>query len=356
MIDSHVHLRWPHDIENLDIIRESVGAERMCIASVADRQDINDNPALYAAKAAFPGRFYVFPALDHASYFSSGAIKTPSLVEQIDRAIEIGADGIKLIEAKPTHRKMVDLPIDGEHYEAMFRRIEEAGLPMLWHVADPEEFWYPELTPGWASAKGWGYDSTWPSKERFYKEVSSVLKRHPRLKVIFAHFYFLSADLSRAATLFEEHQGVHFDLAPGIEMLYNMSKDPERARDFFLKYSDRIVFGTDIEASHTIDEAVKRSRVVIRWLESDDEYRLPDGADYTLGPPEDGIIRGMKLPADALERIYSSNFVRLVGAKPRPLNRELAIDECRRILREIEALGSDPTVVREAIARLEGLR
>lgn len=353
MIDSHVHLRWSGDIENLDKLRESVDAERMSIASVADRRDVNDNPALYAAKAAFPDRFYVFPALDHTSYFSSGAIATPSLVEQIDRMIEVGADGLKLIESKPTHRKMVDIPIDGEHYEGMFSQVEEAGLPILWHVADPEEFWHPELTPGWASAKGWGYDSTWPPKEGFYAEVSAVLKRHPRLRVIFAHFYFLSSDLPRAAALLDEYEGVHLDLAPGIEMLYNLSKNSDRARDFFTKHSERIVFGTDIEAGHTIEQAQIRSGIVKRWLESDDEYRLPEGADYTLGPPEDGFIRGMKLPEDALASIYSTNFERLAGPKPRSLNTEIAINECKRIATEIEMLGSDPTAAREAQKRLE---
>lgn len=355
MIDSHVHLRWPRDIENLETLRAGLGAERMCIASVADRLDVNDNPALYAAKAAFPDSFYIFPALDHASHFSSGAVEAPPLVEQIDRMIAAGADGLKLIESKPTHRKMVDIPIDGGHYEAMFARVEEAGLPILWHVADPEEFWHPELTPGWASARGWGYDSTWPPKEGFYTEVSNVLKRHPRLKIIFAHFYFLSADLPRAAALFEAYEGVCLDLAPGIEMLYNLSRDIEAAREFFVKHSERIIFGTDIEANHTTDQARMRSGVVTRWLDSDEEYRVPEGADYTLGPPEDGAIRGMALPEDVRRRIYATNFERLAGREPRPLNVSLAIDEARRNAAEVAALGGDPTAALEAVARLRSI-
>ncbi len=355
MIDSHVHLRWPSDIQNLDSVREAIGAERMCIASVADRRDINDNPALFAAKAAFPDRFYLFPALDHSTQFSSGAVQTPSFVEQVERAVKIGADGLKLIESKPTHRRMMETPIDSEDYESMFAQLEETGLPILWHVADPEEFWHPELTPSWAAAKGWGYDERWTPKEAFYEEVSSVLQRHPRLKVIFAHFYFLSADLPRAATLLDRYEGVHLDLAPGIEMLYNMSKHPEAARDFFIKYARRIIYGTDIEADHTLDQARKRAGIVKRWLSSDDEYRVPDGADYTLGPSEDGIIRGLNLPADVQAGIYSGNIQRLVGAAPRPLDISLALDECRRIAREAEVLGADATAVRQAEQQLSAL-
>ena len=43
------------------------------------------------------------------------------------------------------------------------------------------------------------------SKEELYAEVDEVLRRHPNLRVIFAHFYFLSADLPRAARFFDAH-------------------------------------------------------------------------------------------------------------------------------------------------------
>ncbi len=352
IIDSHVHLWATKDVQNLNVIREAVGADRMCIASIIDAKTINDNPALWAAKAAFPERFYGFAALDHASRVSNGACSAPSLVEQIDSLIRTGADGLKLIESKPTHRRVPNSPMDSDYYDAAFARLEEAGLPTVWHVADPEEFWDPALTPGWASSRGWGYDSTWTPKETFYAEVENVLRKHPKLKAIFAHFYFLSADLPRAAALLERYEGVRLDLAPGIEMLYNLSKTPEAAREFFIKYADRIIFGTDIDADGTIEHSKIRTGIITRWLESSDEYRVPDGADYLLGPPEDGVIRGMTLPEDVLEKIYAGNFEKLVGPRPKPIDKQLAIEECERIARETEQLGGDPASTRQAIETL----
>ena len=351
-IDSHVHLWRAGDIENLEAIRQRIGFERMSIASVARRASVNDNPVLYAAKAAYPDRFYVFAGLDHSAHWSRGKIAAPSLAEQVDRAVAIGADGIKLIETKPTHRKMVDIPIDGDYYAAMFARLEQIGLPILWHVADPEEFWDPERTPGWAKARGWGYDQTWIAKETLCAEVENVLARHPRLKVIFAHFYFLSADLKRAAALLDAHQGVCFDLAPGVEMLYNLSRDPALPREFFVDYADRIVFGTDIEGGAPIEQAAIRAEIVMRWLETDHEFRLDKGADYTLGPPTDGVIRGLNLPEDVLARIYAANFERLAGSRPRPLDTAHAIEECRRIAGEVSAFGGDADVATEAVRAL----
>lgn len=351
MIDSHVHLWREGDIDNLEAIRRRIGFERVGVASVARRHSINDNHALYAAKAAYPDTYYAFVALDHSMLWSGGEIQTPSLAEQVERAIATGADGLKLIETKPTH---YGLPIDGDYFASVFALAERAGLPILWHVADPEEFWDPAKTPGWAKAKGWGYDDTWIAKETLYAQVSNVLARHPGLRVIFAHFYFLSADLPRAAAMLDRHEGVCFDLAPGIEMLYNMSRDPHSARDFFIRYADRIVYGTDIECSAPVEQASIRAHTVMRWLETADEFTLPDGADYTLGPPTDGVIRGMRLPQDVLEKIYTTNFVRLVGDKPKPLDAALALEECRRIASELRRLGGDPAAALHAADRLAG--
>ena len=43
------------------------------------------------------------------------------------------------------------------------------------------------------------------TKEELYSEVEQVLRQHPGLKVILAHFYFLSADLPRARRFMDEH-------------------------------------------------------------------------------------------------------------------------------------------------------
>ncbi|PIZ45080.1 MAG: hypothetical protein COY42_12875, partial [Armatimonadetes bacterium CG_4_10_14_0_8_um_filter_66_14] len=277
--------------------------------------------------------------------------------EQVDRLRALGADGIKMIENKPTARKLLDVPVDSDYFADYFARVEETGFPVLWHVNDPEEFWIPELTPSWARERGWGYDETFVAKEQLYAEVENVLARHPKLKLLFAHFYFLSADLPRAARLFDRFENVHLDLAPGVELLYNLSQDVEATREFFTKYADRIVFGTDTASGNSPQEAQIRAGLVTRWLETDDEYRVPDEADFLLGPPEDGLMRGLSLPADVLARIYRGNFERLAGSRPILLDRSLAAEECDRIAAEIDALAGrrlEDNHARAAALRLRG--
>lgn len=339
IIDSHVHLCNTDFIPELINIADAIGAEKVGLMSIAERDNVNDNPVIYKAKALYHHRFYAFAALDHSAYYVSDDVEVPSYAEQVEMAIAIGADGIKLLETKPDRRKKISTPIDSPVYEQMFAILERAEFPLVWHVADPEEFWDPDTTPGWAKKNDWGYNETFVPKEQFYTEVGNVLKRHPMLKVAFAHFYFLSADLKRASELLDTYENVYLDLAPGIEMLYNLSRNVEASRDFFIKHRDRIIFGTDIGDWLSLGEGKHRAEMLNRWLETTDEFRVRDGADFLLGPAEDGLIRGMSLPHDVLDSIYATNFEKLAGRIPRRLDVELVEKEYIRIAELVEILG-----------------
>jgi predicted TIM-barrel fold metal-dependent hydrolase len=242
----------------------------------------------------------------------------------------------------------MDVPVTDPYFADYWARVEELGTPIVWHVNDPEEFWDPAKLPGWAKERNWGYGPDDVQKEQLYAEVDEVLTRHPRLNVIFAHFYFLSADLDRARRFLDAHPTVCFDLAPGIEMLYNLSRDVDASRAFFVQYADRIVFGTDLASRHTVEEGRVRAGIVFRWLEGEDTFRVPEAADFLLGPPEDGIIRGMALGEDVLRKIYRGNFQRLAGSEPRALNVGRAVEACERLAATAEALSGSPAEETEA--------
>ncbi len=154
IVDSHVHLRCAEDIDDLANIADYLGIERMSIASVLYSDQINENPEVFEAKSRYPNRFYIFPGLDHSTHFSNGRIETPSLTQQLELMIDMGADGLKLIETKPSKRKQIDIPMDSGYYDDLFARLEGTGFPVIWHVGDPGEFWDPKTTPSWAADGG----------------------------------------------------------------------------------------------------------------------------------------------------------------------------------------------------------
>jgi predicted TIM-barrel fold metal-dependent hydrolase len=218
-------------------------------------------------------------------------------------------------------------------------------MPLVWHVNDPEEFWDAERCPAWARRHGWFYDESFVGKEQLYAEVDHVLERHPGLRVVFAHFYFLSADLPRAARFLGEHPTVNLDITPGIELLYNMSRDPGTSRQFFIRFADRILFGTDISSTDKVEKALELCNTVRRWLETDHVFREVD--DY-------GVLKGLALPADVLEKIYRLNFERLAGSPPKPLDRVRARRECERIDRQMQAAAALDGLPKEFAARARG--
>lgn len=358
IIDAHVHGSGMETAQRLSAICEATGIDRMCIVAIQNPEEGAGLPAALYAAAQHPQRFFVFAGLNHAQKLSDGAARTPSLTEQVDLLHQIGCDGIKMIEGKPTSRQKMDVPVTDPYFADYWARVEELGTPIVWHVNDPEEFWDPEAIPGWARERNWGYGPEDVTKEQLYAEVDEVLSRHPRLNVIFAHFYFLSADLERAARFLDDHPTVCFDLAPGIEMLYNISRDPEAGREFFTRYADRIVFGTDVSAGQTVEEATIRAGIVFRWLETEDEFRVPEEADFLLGPPEDGVIRGMALPDDVLRRVYRDNFARMASSEPRGIDPLAAADYCDEIARiaaDLSGIEAARTEAANVAARLRAI-
>jgi len=352
VVDSHVHMGRIDGEASMLATCEATGIEKMGLVAIQDPRAGSGLPQALYMKARHPGRFYVFAGLNHAARLTDGEVAAPSLADQADSFAAMGCDGIKMIEGKPTSRQKMDVPVTDAYFAEYWARMEELGLPIIWHVNDPEEFWDPDRIPGWAKERNWGYGPDDVQKEELYEEVDEVLARHPGLKIIFAHFYFLSADLPRAAWFLDEHPNVHFDLAPGIEMLYNISRHPAAGREFFTHYADRIVFGTDLSSGMAIEQSRIRAGIVFRWLETDDTFRVPEEADFLLGPPEDGVIRGMSLSEDVLARIYGGNFARLAGPQPMALQVDAAVRECERLASIAEAMsgkaGSETEAARVA--------
>jgi len=348
IVDGHVHMGSASQEKSLLAIREAAGIGQMALVSIQNPEAGSGLAQSLYMKARHPELFYVMAGLNHAGQLSGGKVQGTPLVEQVDEYVRIGCDGIKMIEGKPTARQRMNVPLTDPYYADYWAHVEELGLPIVFHVNDPEEFWDPARIPGWAKARNWGYGPDDVQKEQLYAEVDEVLARYPKLRIIFAHFYFLSADLPRARRFFDEHPAVCFDLTPGVEMLYNLSGDVAASRAFFTEYSERIVYGTDLFSSQPVSEGRLRAGLVFRWLESEDTFRVPDGADFLLGPPEDGIIHGMALPDEMLQPIYCGNWQRMVGVKPRALDVEQAIETCQRLADLAEAMSGQPAAETEA--------
>lgn len=311
IIDSHCHSYSRPDCEkfimNYIMSSELAAVNVASLSKVGIYDGLSCNKFALSMKRKFPGKIYMFASLDYADKSCHGLGRV--FTEHAKKMIESGADGFKMVEGKPSFRKATGLPLDSILYDPFYSLLEEKSIPLLMHVADPEEFWDAEKISDASRARGWFWgDGGYLSKEDLYKEAEGILTKHPDLKIIFAHFYFMSANITKASAFLDQWPNVSFDITPGWEMYHNFSKDSNSWKDFFNRYQERILFGTDGTSP----------------AKKENNYNKPLGV-YTGNVPKirDFLEKdiklfsgqGLKLGIKTLEKIYSGNFLKLLSWK-----------------------------------------
>ena len=96
----------------------------------------------------------------------------------------------------------------------------------------------------------------------------------------------------------EEYPNLCLDIVSGTEMYFNFSQDPDRWRKFFIKYQDRILYGTDNANLYEVAD-IENAQITCRMQEH-----------FLLGEGElsvwDKKIQGIHLPREAAEKILGA--------------------------------------------------
>lgn len=339
-IDGHLHIKDEPGLNIYDLlnamerIRTENNLEYYSILSIPawDEDHVLQNPLGILQKFSYPENTYFFGGLDY--YLYPDYPNDCQFEKQLDTLLKIGIDGFKLIETKPSvKRQLRNTPFTAPVYQKFFETLEERKVPVLWHVGDPQTFWNRDEAPSWAFTNGWFYgDSSYITRKDLYEEVETILNRYPDLSVALAHMFFLSDDLERAAEVLEKHPNVKLDITPGTEMYGNFLTRLDEWRDFFLKYQDRILFGTDNGWSTgqgmqvKIDQAKDVAENVTRFLCTDEAFQM---GDYPT--------RGIKLPESAAKKILRDNYLAFVGGKPKAIYPEAVLEYFAEVEHLLEA-------------------
>ena len=365
-LDAHIHYAHPMKPEMLVDFMDRNGIRQANLVLVPNRQRLTSVPEAMVAKAKFPGRFYVFTSLDVSEYFRHSKEVGKYMARFVASMQALGCDGLKLIEGKPSMRKMLPVPgFDDPVWEPLWAWAEETGLPILWHVNDPETCWQPEKAPRHIRMAGELYDESYVNNEAQYQEIFHILERHPNIKITFAHLFFMSAQLPRLAAMLDKYPNVMVDITPGLEIYVNLSQKTEEAKAFFEKYGDRIIYGSDIGARCVMgdgsapfreEEALGRMELIDGLFDGKTHRLMREDGRYLINT-EDFIQQGFDLEERILQGIYGGNFRRFVGGDPRPVRPRLVRRECRRIRLMLKIMGfidknlkADPTVSQNASA------
>lgn len=352
VLDAHVHYLLDLEPASFVALLDRTGTEKANLTVIQHGGRLNCTPEALALKALYPERFTVFGQLDPCLYYRGGADMGAKQASYAAGLLAAGCDGIKLLEGKPQLRKALPIPdFDAPCWDAFWAWCEKEAVPILWHVNDPENFWDASKVPAWAAKQGWLYDDSFVNNEEQYRQVLTVLSRHPGLRICFAHFFFLSAQLERLAGILETYPNVVTDLTPGIEMFENFSKTPARTRAFFERFHDRILYGTDIGSRFVYSaggrpfnekENLRRPQIVRAFLTNTAPETVSADGDFVIGRP-DFEMMGLGLSGERLREVLGANFLRFAGENAHPVDpervREL-IGDTRRKLRAAAKLPS----------------
>jgi predicted TIM-barrel fold metal-dependent hydrolase len=254
----------------------------------------------------------------------------PESVRILERCRALGVRGLKIPKVLGLGAQDLDgsrLRVDAPRMDPVFAAAERLGMVVLIHAGDPRAFFEP-ATPAnerWEELQAhpaWSFHgSGFPTFDQILTEFETRVLRHPNLVFIGAHFGNAAEDPDRVARLLERAPRYFIDTSARVPEFGRHAA--ERMRAFFLRWQDRIVFGTDLGLGEDPGEWMLGSHGNSRTTPSDvDRYftatwRYYEGRDreWQNPTPIQGRwnIHPIDLPRPVLAKIYGANAARLLG-------------------------------------------
>jgi predicted TIM-barrel fold metal-dependent hydrolase len=309
VIDVHNHLWSTKDVGAL--VKALDGAGVRTVVNLDGGWGSELRAELRRFDLAHPGRFLTFALIDFKGIDDAGW--SARAARRLEADFRAGAKGLKLHKSLGLGVRYKQsgklVRIDDPKLDPIWALCGRAGKPIMIHSADPKAFFIPldrrnerwhELNehPGWLF-----HGKDYPRYEELLAQLHRVIRRHPKTTFIGAHMASQAEDLATLGRWLDELPNLHVDIDARINEL---GRQPYTARRFFLKYQDRVMFGTDTAPS------VEMYRVYYRFLETEDEYW-----DSAAGHHRQGfwMIYSVNLPRAVLRKLYHDNAVKVLGLR-----------------------------------------
>ncbi|MBN2290398.1 MAG: amidohydrolase family protein [Candidatus Glassbacteria bacterium] len=176
---------------------------------------------------------------------------------------------------------------------------QELGLPITWHTNN--RYGPSPYNFGGDNSKCW--DGLPYNNDYVLHLVERILETYPGIDLILCHQGFMGH--TKLSRLFERHPNLYIDTSAGYILQdgdYLTDEERARIRPFFIRWADRILFGSDANAM---------------WEELDtvSEHELRRHI-YNHVHPFKRFIQHLYLPQPALSKVAHRNFERLFKMEP----------------------------------------
>ena len=232
-------------------------------------------------------------------------------IKQLEADAKAGAVGVgeigKGFGLSTTKADGSRLKIDDPDLDPVWEACARLRLPVFIHTADPQEFFEPidMKNERWLELALFAdrrYQADrFPRFDDLMAERDRLFKKHPKTQFVAAHMGWHANDLGRLGRMLDAMPNVYTEVGA---VLYDLGRQPRGAREFFIKYQDRVLFGKD---SFQPEEYPYYWRV----FETTDEY-----FDYYRGYHAFWKLYGLALPDEVLRKLYYKNALKLTPGLP----------------------------------------
>lgn len=315
--DTHIHIETGNSV-----LPDQAAKDNFHLISInGDWGPISEQQenALKAVKA--------YPAqVSFASSFDVKRWNEPTWVDEtirhLQQSFDKGAVGVKVwknigMELKDKDGKFV--MIDHPRFDTILDFIEKNNLTLFSHQGEPRNCWLPleKMTVKGDQnyfAKNPQYHMylhpEYPSYEDQINARDRMIAKHPNLRIVSVHLASLEWSVDEIAKRLDRFPNLSIDLAARIEHLQlAAAKNRDKIRNFFIKYQDRILYGTDMVEGSENSNATLAADIHDKWIK-DWKFFV---TDETLTNSET-TYQGLKLPRSVVDKIYAGNAEKWVPA------------------------------------------
>jgi predicted TIM-barrel fold metal-dependent hydrolase len=304
-IDAHSHnyARTPAEVLEWVKTMDDVGIETSVVLTAATGAKFDSLVEMYLKP--YPDRFLLFCGMDITNIDKSDYPQRAA--EELVRCYKKGARGVgEWIDkgsgymgiSESDHNK--SLHPDDSRLDLFWEKCAELGMPVSFHMADHPSCWkpldvYQERTPDYQHFNRFGKDGL--SYEELLAVRNRTLEKHPKTTFIACHLANQGNDLSALGKLLDIYPNLYLDISARD---YEIGRMPRATLKFFTKYSNRVLFGTDMGMEKSIYQAWWR------LLESEDEFIV--GRMWWR-------YYGLGLPPTVLKFLYQDNAKKILNWK-----------------------------------------
>ena len=214
---------------------------------------------------------------------------------------ELGDKGYGDLYARPVEGQGIH--IDDPRVKPLLEKCAELKMPVSIHIAEPIWMYLPmdETNDGLPNGAAWHVDTTDVNCLGYYGLINTfenAVRENPNTLFIACHFLNMNHDLVRLGELLDKYPNMYVDIGARVA---EAAQTPRATREFFIKYQDRILFGTD----NGMWEGMYHN--FFRFLETADEHYYNPDFNYHW------YLSGIYLPDEVLQKVYFKNAERILN-------------------------------------------